>query len=62
MIDKEPEFQDEVKHKLCDIAGTVIAVYPGGIETNYLDVRGTDNEIYYKTPANNWVVTKVCDE
>jgi len=68
MIDatKEAELQDEVKHLLNDAVGTVIAKYPKASITegkigNYVDVRWT-NGIYYQTPAEHWIVTKLCDE
>lgn len=50
-----PEYQDEVKHKLNDVTGVVIATYyVGNIE--YFDVRA-DDIIYYATPAANWETT-----
>lgn len=55
-----PDFQDEVKHKLNDTVGTVIAVYTLS-GSRYLDVR-VDRRIYYMTPAANWTVTVPCDE
>lgn len=50
---------DEVKHKLNDTYGKVLAVYPMvlGSTTMYLDVRSTEDKIYYTTPAANWETT-----
>jgi len=64
MTTKEPELRDEVKSKVApDIAGTVIAKYPGTIEQgNLIDVRLFDEKIYYGTPAKNWEVVKENDE
>ena len=53
---KEPEYQDVVKSKTSDISGIVIAKYT--IEgKNFLDVRGSDDKIYYQTLAGNWETT-----
>lgn len=57
MSNQKPELYDEVKHKKNETAGTVIAKYKIG-ETIYLDVRGTEDKIFYKTPAKNWTVTQ----
>jgi hypothetical protein len=49
-----PKYQDEVKHKLNETSGIVIAVYEkNGIK--YFDVRA-DNRIYYATLAENWTI------
>jgi archaeosine-15-forming tRNA-guanine transglycosylase len=55
-----PDFQDEVKHKLNDTTGVVIAIYEKDGKT-YLDVRA-DDRIYYETPRENWVVTAKNEE
>jgi hypothetical protein len=55
-----PDYQDEVRHILQGIIGTVIAIYDID-EITYLDVR-VDERIYYETPASNWEVVAVCDE
>lgn len=62
--DKEPALRDEVKSKIAvDMAGTVIAKYPGGPnQEQLLDVRLFNEKIYYKTPAKNWEVIKENDE
>jgi len=63
---KEAELRDEVKHTLNDTAGIVIAKYTDNAQPAWLrprlDVRGTDDKIYYNTPLVHWLVTKVCDE
>lgn len=58
----EPNYQDQVRHKeQKDFSGTVIAKYPiAGLQ--FLDVRLTNDSIFYKTPAVNWEVTKAYDE
>ena len=62
--DLKPELRDEVKSKVApDMAGTVIAKYPGTVEQgNLIDVRLFDEKIYYGTPAKNWEVVKENDE
>ena len=57
MTNLEPNFQDEVKHKNNDAFGTVIAKYPID-NKQYIDVRLCYNRIYYKSPAENWLVVK----
>lgn len=60
MSEEIPKFQDEVKHKLNDITGVVVAVYEKeGIK--YFDVR-VDYRMYYETIASNWTVVLPCDE
>lgn len=61
MIDKEPELMDEVKNKINDVVGTVIAKYPYE-GSQHLDVRTSNDKICYCTPASNWKVIKLCDE
>ena len=56
-----PKYQDEVKHKRNDTAGTVIANYFLDKE-EYFDVRGTDGKIYYFTKAENWVVVNKAED
>jgi len=58
MIDLNPEYQDEVKHKKNDMVGVVIAKYVEG-NVIYLDVRGYDDRIYYRTPMSNWEVVRL---
>ena len=54
------DYQDEVKHTLNDVVGTVIAMYEiNGI--SYLDVR-VDEGIYYQTLAANWETTVAVNE
>ena len=64
MTTKEPELRDEVKSKVApDMAGIVIAKYPGTAEQgNLLDIRLFDEKIYYGTPSKNWEVVKENDE
>jgi hypothetical protein len=52
---------DEVKCKLNDTAGVVIANYVINNVT-YLDVRDTAEHIHYKTPASNWEVVRTREE
>lgn len=56
-----PHYQDEVKNKKSGYVGIVIAVY---VENSavYFDVRGVDDRIYYRTPANNWETLKTEEE
>lgn len=60
-----PKYQDDVKHKKNEYTGRVIAVHveltPNGPIT-YFDVRGTDDQIYYHTPAKNWEVVNTEEE
>lgn len=61
--DIEPDMADEVKHKTDDMAGVVIAKYPGGENSEkLLDVRGVNEKIYYGTPAKNWEVTRLREQ
>jgi hypothetical protein len=54
------EYQDEVRHINGEAIGVVIATYEkNGIK--YFDVR-SDDEIYYETPAENWITTVAVDE
>lgn len=59
--DREPMYQDEVRSKNNDTAGVVIAKYvmPTGpnVGKTCLDVRSTEDRIYYGTLMENWVVT-----
>ena len=68
---KEPNLQDEVKHKTAEVSGTVIAKYPGSKIPNsdpqthdmeFIDVRGSDEKIYYASPAINWDVVRTEEE
>jgi hypothetical protein len=62
--DLEPSLRDEVKSKIAqDMVGIVIAKYPGTAEQgNLLDIRLSNEKIYYKTPAKNWEVVRLNDE
>ena len=62
--DLEPELRDEVKSKIVpDMAGTVVAKYPGEAPgSTFLDIRLFNEKMYYKTPAKNWEVVKLNDE
>lgn len=52
---------DEVKSLVSQepVSGKVLAIYPMiiGSTTMYLDVRSTEDKIYYATPAANWETT-----
>ena len=51
-------FQDEVKHIVAGVMGTVIAIYTKE-DATYIDVRSADEDrIYYKSPAENWEVVR----
>lgn len=54
-VEESPECYDQVKHKHNEMVGTVIAKYSIH-SVVYLDVRGFDERIYYKTPIDNWEV------
>lgn len=60
----EPNLRDEVKSKIApDYTGIVIAKYPHNDSTFMLiDVRLSDERIYYASPAKNWEVVKLNDE
>lgn len=61
MFWKEPNYQDEVKNLKNEVSGIVIAAYAiDGI--NYLDVRGSDDKIYYKTLSSNWTTVSTEEE
>ena len=69
MKTKEPEFQDDVRHKSAEMIGVVIAKYPVRIEegktvkyVNHLDVHGVNDKIYYATPAANWITTRTRED
>ena len=63
---KEPELQDEVKHKTADMSGIVIAKYPKSFilrPTKWLlDIRRVDEKIEYGTPMENWEVVRTAFE
>jgi hypothetical protein len=54
---KEPEYQDEVKHKKTDTTGIVIAKYKIG-PMQVLDVRDSNDIIHYGSPAKNWDIVQ----
>lgn len=54
--DREPQYQDVVKHRKNDTVGTVIAKYMLNGE-QYIDVRLDDN-VRYSSPAANWEVVR----
>ena len=61
---KYANLQDEVKHKLNDTTGIVIAKFEKDIDGEmmmFFDVRGED-KIYYQTPAANWSVVAKEDQ
>ena len=61
MIDKEPEYQDEVKCKNNDNTGVVIAKYMHAGES-YLDVRLSDEHVCYLTKTKNWAVVRLAED
>jgi len=63
---KNPEYQDEVKQRIGDMTGTVIAKYmnlskPDPFKVR-LDIRTTDEEVHYDTAAVLWVTTRTREE
>lgn len=62
--DRVPEVGDEVKHKLNDTYGKVIAKYPEVYNPTVirLDVRSSEDRIHYNTPAANWVTTMAVED
>lgn len=57
-MDKTVAFQDEVKHIVAGVMGTVIAIYTKE-DATYVDVRSADEDrIYYNSPAENWEVVR----
>jgi hypothetical protein len=58
---KEPELQDEVKHRNNDMSGIVIAKYLMN-NKQHLDVRRADEKIQYGSPVENWEVVRECNE
>lgn len=62
--DRVPEVGDEVKHKLNDTYGKVIAKFPDLQDASKirLDVRSSEDRIYYYTPASNWVTTAAVED
>ena len=56
------DFQDEVKHLLTGVSGTVIAIYEQSGKT-YVDVRSAEYErVFYKSPIENWTVIRTQEE
>ena len=61
-MDRIPKYQDEVKHRLNDAAGVVIAKYLYR-ESMRIDVRSSSEEkIYYTSPIENWEVVRTAEE
>ena len=60
----EPELRDEVRSKVApDMTGIVIAKYPCAYQSGMLlDIRLSNEKIYYSTSINNWEVVKLNDE
>jgi len=51
-------FQDEVKHIVAGVMGTVVAIYTKE-DATYIDVRSAEEDrIFYKSPAENWEVVR----
>lgn len=58
MIDlqsREPQYQDEVKHKKNDATGIVIAKFMLNGKW-HIDVRSFAGRIHYNSPVENWTV------
>ena len=56
------DFQDEVKHLLTGVSGTVIAIYEQSGKT-YVDVRSAEYErVFYKSPIENWTVIRTQED
>lgn len=62
--DLEPQLRDEVRSKVApDMTGIVIAKYPCPYNSGILlDIRLSNDKIYYSTRINNWEVVKLNDE
>ena len=62
--DRVPEVGDEVKNKLNDTYGKVVARYPDNLDSAKirLDVRTSEDSIKYYTPATNWVTTAAVED
>ena len=57
-MSKVVAFQDEVKHTVTGIIGTVIAIYTKG-EKTYVDVRSAEyDRVFYTSPIENWEVVR----
>lgn len=58
---EEPNYQDEVKHRLTENVGVVITKYRQKDET-FFDIRTPDGKIYYHSPAKNWITTRKAED
>ena len=59
---REAAFQDEVKHLLTGVTGTVIAIYEQGGKM-YVDVRSSEyDRVFYKSPIENWAVARTQED
>lgn len=59
---REVAFQDEVKHLLTGVTGTVIAIYEQGGKM-YVDVRSSEyDRVFYKSPIENWAVSRTQED
>lgn len=59
---REVAFQDEVKHLLTGVTGTVVAIYEQGNKT-YVDVRSSEyDRVFYKSPIENWTVVRTQED
>ena len=57
-MNKIVNFQDEVKHNLTGVMGTVISLYMIDQKV-YIDVRSAEfDKIFYKSPIENWTVVR----
>ena len=61
MIDREPEYQDEVKCKNNENTGVVIAKYEYQGK-QCLDVRLSDEHVCYMTKAENLAVVRAAED
>lgn len=57
----ECKLQDEVKNLHNETTGTVIAKYKL-FGLTYIDVRGSDDKIYYNSPVTNWETVRTEEE
>jgi len=58
-----PDVRDEVRHISQDVTGVVLTKHLGDVTVGqdplkyYLDIRISEENVYYDSPAANWIVT-----
>jgi len=63
-----PDVRDEVKHISQDVIGVVLTKHLGDVTVGqdplkyYLDIRISEENVYYDSPASNWIVTKAVED